>query len=155
VYQGVRIAQIASPNPNDRITIGQTLQIVGSAQFDDFANYTLDFGPGDNPSTWTSITDQRDQGVDKALLGVWNTSGLEPGRYRLRLRILDSVGNVQESPPVIVTLSPPATPTPQPTATPAAVATPTRGPTAAATQPARQPTPQPTRPATPRPTPKP
>jgi hypothetical protein len=145
VYAGERVAQIQAPAATDHIVVGQTLQVVGSAYIDDFVNYTLDVGSGDNPDTWTPITDQRTQAVDKALLGVWNTTGLQPGRYRLRLRAFDSFGNAQESPPLIVTVSAPATPTPLPTATSTAVpATPSRTPVAPRT------TPQPSaRPATP------
>jgi len=124
VYKGERIAQITSPAPSDPIVVGQTLQIVGSAYIDDFASYTLDFGPGDNPTTWTSITDQRTQAVDRALLGVWNTTGLVPGRYTLRLRAVDSFQNPVESTPLVVTVNAPPTPTPLPTVTP--TATPTR-----------------------------
>jgi 1A family penicillin-binding protein len=160
VYQGERIAQIVAPAPTDRITVGQTLQIVGSAYIDDFSNYTLDVGPGDNPTTWTTITDQRPQAVDRALLGVWDTTGLQPGRYRLRLRAFDGFQNAQESAPLIVTLSAPATPTPQPTATPAATPTPpARTATTTPTPPRPAATPQPTRPPAPptppRPTPRP
>ena len=152
IYQGERLAQILGPTSNDRITVGQTLQIVGSAYIDDFSNYTLDVGQGDNPNAWTNITDQRPQAVDKALLGVWNTTGLQPGRYRLRLRVFDSFQNMQESPPIVVTLSAAPPPTPQPSATPTVVpATPTRGPST----PTPPPTSQPTRPPTPRPTPRP
>ncbi|MBV9133799.1 MAG: PBP1A family penicillin-binding protein, partial [Chloroflexi bacterium] len=111
VYQGERIAVITSPGPSDHLMVGQTLQIVGSAYIDDFSSYTLDFGAGDNPGDWTPITDQRTQAVDRALLGVWNTSGLSPGRYRLRLRAVDSFGNAQESAPMVVTLAAPPTPT--------------------------------------------
>jgi 1A family penicillin-binding protein len=156
VYQGERIAAITSPSAADGVTVGQTLQIVGSAYIDDFASYTLDYGSGDNPSDWTSITDQRAQAVDRALLGVWNTSGLAPGRYRLRLRAVDSFGNAQESAPLIVTLRAPATPTP--TVTPPATATPvgtraTGTSTPAATAPTRAttPTPGPPRTSTPAP----
>jgi 1A family penicillin-binding protein len=153
VYQGERIAQILTPGSADHITIGQSLQIVGSAYIDDFANYTLDFGAGDNPSAWTAITDQRAQAVDKGLLGIWDTTDLQAGRYRLRLRASDSFNNAQESEPLIVTLSPPPTPTPQPTATPppAPAHTATPGPTTppqATSQPARPPatsTPRPTK----------
>jgi 1A family penicillin-binding protein len=152
VYQGERVAELIGPSPADRITVGQTVQVIGSAYVDDFAKYTLDVGAGDNPNTWTTITDQRPQAVDKALLGVWNTTGLQPGRYRLRLRAFDSFDNPQESAPLIVTLTPAATPTPQATATPGVSATPTRVPGTPGTPP---PTPQPTRPATPRPTPRP
>jgi hypothetical protein len=155
VYQGERIAQIASPSATDRITPGQTLQIVGTAYIDDFSDYTLDFGPGDNPSTWTPITDQRTQAVDKALLGVWDTTGLQPGRYYLRLRVFDSFRNSQESQPVIVTLSAPPTPTAQPTSTSISTATPVRSPTRGPTPvPTSTPAPHPPTPvptATPRP----
>jgi membrane peptidoglycan carboxypeptidase len=152
VYQGERIAQIVSPSPADHITIGQTLQIVGTAYIDDFSDYTLDFGSGDNPSTWTPITDQRPQAVDRALLGVWDTSSLQPGRYYLRLRVFDSFRNAQESQPLIVTLSTPPTPTPQPspTATVTPVRSPTRGPSPVPTS-----TPAPRAPTPPPPTPTP
>jgi 1A family penicillin-binding protein len=156
IYQGERIAQVVAPTPSDRITVGQTVQVVGSAYIDDFSNYTLDVGQGDNPSTWTAITDQRPQAVDKALLGVWNTTGLQPGRYRLRIRVFDSFQNTQESPPIVVTLSAAPTPTPQPTAIPTPVpATPTHTANPATPQPTPQPTAQTTRPPTPRPTPHP
>jgi 1A family penicillin-binding protein len=135
VYQGERVATILSPSAAERLTVGQTLQVVGSAYIDDFDSYTLDFGPGDNPSNWTSITDARAQAVDKALLGVWNTNGLQPGRYRLRLRAFDSFQNVQESAPIIVTLNAQPTPTAVPSPAPTRTATP---------QPTRGPTPRPT-----------
>jgi 1A family penicillin-binding protein len=148
VYQGERIAQISAPGQTDRLTIGQTLQIVGSAYIDDFTDYTLDFSAGDNPETWTPITDQRTQAVDQALLGVWNTSGLQPGRYRLRLRVFDSFQNMQESAPVLVTLTASPTPTPAPTATPTP-GTPTPQPSRTATQaPPRTPAATSTPPAT-------
>jgi 1A family penicillin-binding protein len=131
VYQGERIAQITAPGTADRLTVGQTLQIAGSAYIDDFASYTLDVGTGDNPTDWKPITDQRTQAVDRALLGVWNTAGLAPGRYRLRLRAVDSFGNAQESTPLVVTLSAPPTPTPSPTPTAAPTLAPTRAATAA------------------------
>ncbi|HET6317420.1 MAG TPA: transglycosylase domain-containing protein, partial [Chloroflexota bacterium] len=143
VYQGERIASVLAPGVNDRVTVGQTVQVVGSAYIDDFSNYTLDFGAGDNPSSWMPITDQRPQAVDKALLGVWNTAGLAPGRYRLRVRAFDSFGNTQESQPLMVTIA--AQPTLTPTALPTATRPATQVPAAAT------PTPQPTPRATPRP----
>ena len=156
IYQGERIAQIVAPIPSDRIVVGQTVQIVGSAYIDDFSNYTLDVGLGDNPDTWTTITDQRPQAVDKALLGVWNTAGLQPGRYRLRIRVFDSFQNTQESPPIVVTLSAAPTPTALPTAVPTPVPpTPTRAPAATAKATGQAATPQPTRPLTPAPRPTP
>ena len=141
VYKGEHIAQITSPASTDVLIVGQTLQIVGSAYIDDFASYTLDVGQGDNPSAWTPITNQRTQAVDRALLGVWKTSGLAPGRYTLRLRVVDGFQNPVESAPLIVTLNAPPTPTPLPTFTP--TTTPTRSAVS----------PTPTRPKTVTPTP--
>ncbi len=134
VYKGEHIAQITSPASTDALIVGQTLQIVGSAYIDDFASYTLDFGPGDRPTTWTPITDQRTQAVDRALLGVWNTSGLAPGRYTLRLRVVDGFQPPIASTPLVLTLNASPTPTPRPTATP------TITPTRAAVRPSSTPT---------------
>jgi hypothetical protein len=156
------VAQILAPGPADRITAGQSLQVIGSAYTDDFAKYTLDVGQGDNPGFWMPITDQR-VSVDKALLGVWNTSGLQPGRYRLRLRVFDRSFNAQESPPVFVNVGPAPAPTPQPSVMPTFVstaprATTTPGTTTPATtlpaiatpaQPTAESTPQPDRSPTP------
>ena len=83
---------------------GQTLQIVGSAYIDDFANYTLDVGAGRQPDHLDA--DHRPAhagGRQGAARGV-EYDGLQPGRYRLRLRVFDSFPNAQESLPLIVTL---------------------------------------------------
>jgi hypothetical protein len=141
VYRG-RLMQIQTPGPDQRITIGQTLQVTGSAYSDDFTRYTLEVGQGDNPNTWTTISDQR-VSVDKALLGVWNTAGLQPGRYRLRLRVFDRLLHGEEGPPVFVTLGPPPNAMPQPNAVPPAVNTATRSSPAPATAIPAKPTPQP------------
>ena len=42
---------ISAPTRHDRLTVGQTLQIVGSAYIDDFASYTLDVGRATIPTT--------------------------------------------------------------------------------------------------------
>lgn len=147
IYKGERIAQVASPGPNDRIAVGATVQVVGSAYIDDFKSYTLDVGPGTDPNTWATLTDQRPQAVDNALLGVWNTAGHQPGTYTLRLRVFDSFSNAQEG-RSSVTLAAPATPTPTQAPTRAPV------PTPAATRPA-QPTPAATTPPKPAGTPAP
>jgi 1A family penicillin-binding protein len=145
VYKGERTAQILGPAAP--VISGTTVQVVGSAYIDDFHHYTLDVGAGESPVTWTTITDKRPQAVDKALLGVWTTTGLPPGRYTLRLRVFDSFENAQETTAAVSVTGAP-TPTPQVSPTPAAQATPGR--------PSGQPTPQPTRPAgTPQPTPRP
>lgn len=162
VYKGERRAEIDGPRPADRLVAGGDLQVVGSVWIDDFAEYSLDIGPGAAPSAWTVLTDRRTQAVDKALLGIWPTANLQPGPYTLRLRVSDSLGNVVEGQQTVTLVAPP-TPTPAPTASPVptAVAPPTATPVPAAaatpTRPAAQPPatppgPTPTPAATPRPT---
>jgi hypothetical protein len=114
VYKGERRAEIVGPRATDTILQGPPLQVVGTAYIDDFKHYTLDVGPGSNPTSWSPLTEQRPQAVDKALLGVWNTDGLQPGTYTLRLRVFDSLGNTQEGRST-VTLG---GPTPQPSQPP-------------------------------------
>ncbi len=142
VYRGEHKAEVTGPRPSDRLVVGASFQVTGSAYIDDFANYTLDFGPGTNPLEWRAITDKRPQGVDSALLGVWDTKDLQPGQYTLRLRVFDSLGNAQEGRST-VTLSPTPTPTPTPAASPTpARLTPTATP--GPSRPGPMPTPRPT-----------
>jgi 1A family penicillin-binding protein len=151
-YQG-RMAQILSPGPAQRITAGQTLQIIGSAYSTSFTRYTLDVGTGDNPAVWTPISDQQ-VSVVKAPLGVWNTSGLQPGRYRLRLRVFDRSFNAQESPPVFVDVAAAPSLMPRPNVFPGLASTATRAGAATPTPTPRATTP-PATPASPTRTPAP
>ncbi len=144
VYRGERKVQIAGPRRGDRVDAGAVVQVVGSAWVDDFRDYTLDVGPGDNPTAWSTLTDRRPQGVDNGLLGVWSTAGLQPGTYTLRLRAFDSFENALETRSAITVVAP-ATPTPPatpPPTRPAATATPARTPDARPT-PTPSPAPRP------------
>ena len=140
VYRGERKIEIGGPIRGERIILGPTIRVTGGASVDDFHHYTLDVGPGENPSTWFTLTDRRPQAVDNGLLGVWNTSSQQPGLYTLRLRVYDSFDDLQEGKTTVTLI--PAVSTPQPTASPARSPTPSRTPDPRAT-------------ATPTPTPKP
>ncbi len=149
VYRGERKVEIGSPRRGDRIGVGTTVQVTGGAYVDDFHHYTLDVGPGDNPNTWATLTDRRTQAVDNGLLGVWNTSGQQPGPYTLRLRVFDSFDDVEETRLSVVLSA--LTPTPTPASTPPATPTPVGPRTPAPTAPTRTPEPRSTPAATPKP----
>jgi 1A family penicillin-binding protein len=101
VYKGVHVAEIDAPDPEKPLS--GSVQVVGSAMVDNFSHLDLEVGAGPNPTVWTKITDGRTQGVDRALLGVWNTAGYPSGRYTLRLSVYDGSGNViQRSSPAVV-----------------------------------------------------
>ncbi len=151
VYTGELKTEIDSPTSTDPVRAGTRLQIAGSAYIDDFHHYTLDVGASEDPTSWTVLTDRRQQAVDRGLLAVWDTTGVAPGRYTLRLRVFDSFDNVKEGrSQMVVTVPPTPTPTPSPPPTATPTASPTSPATATATSsPARTPTATPTAPAGP------
>jgi len=101
VYRGVQVAKIDAPGAETPVS--GTVQIAGSAMMDDFHHLDLEIGAGATPTVWTKITEGRTEGVDRALLGVWDTSRYPAGRYTLRLNVYDSVGNaINTTSPVIV-----------------------------------------------------
>jgi hypothetical protein len=115
VYRGVKTAEIQAPAPET--PVNGTVQVVGSAMLDDFHHLDLEVGAGASPSVWTKITDRRTEGVDKALLGVWDTARYPAGQYTLRLTVYDSFGNsIHHLSPV--TLAPQASPVPSPSPAP-------------------------------------
>lgn len=80
-------------------TVGQAVTIRGSARMTagptspwTFDGFTLDFGPGSEPSAWTSIADLNPEPVRDGPLGTWATAGLNPGAYTVRLSLVHPFG---------------------------------------------------------------
>ncbi len=110
VYRGVRVAEITGPNPE--VPLSGPIQVTGSAQVDDFQRFELEVGPGAQPAEWTKVAEGRAP-IERGTLGTWNTSGLPPGRYTLRLSVYDSGGNaIQKASPAVVGPPPAASPGP-------------------------------------------
>ena len=83
-------AIIYTPSNGDEVIRG-IVQISGRAAVDDFEEYRLDYGTGANPIEWTNIVTvpfEREIGV----LGIWDTTNLEPGVYAIRLIVIDEDG---------------------------------------------------------------
>jgi len=119
VYRGVKTAEITAPGP-EAPGLGQ-VQVVGSAKLDDFHHLDLDIGAGAEPTSWSTLTNGQTEGVDGALLGVLDTSGMAPGRYTLRLSVVDRFGNaIQRLSPVTVGAAASPVPSPGPVASPPA-----------------------------------
>lgn len=90
------------------------VEINGTANAQNFASFTLQFGQGINPDTWQQIGDTQTQPVKDGELALWDTSGLE-GLYALRLTVLQQDNQIQtaviqvtvdNTSPVIQVLSP-------------------------------------------------
>ncbi|MGH8239393.1 MAG: FlgD immunoglobulin-like domain containing protein, partial [Steroidobacteraceae bacterium] len=92
--------QITSPSASAVITNTISVSVTGSANDSYLVNFTLQFGAGTAPSTWTTLNSQNTTGITAGLLGNWvvsslnGTVGLTNGPYVLRLSTSDKAGNV-------------------------------------------------------------
>jgi parallel beta-helix repeat protein len=89
---------VTSPAGSTTVQNVVSVPVNGSASDAFLVSYTLDFGAGVSPSTWTTIQTQA-TGITSGLLGNWivsSSSGaafLPNGPYTLRLRTSDRAGN--------------------------------------------------------------
>jgi hypothetical protein len=86
--------------PSNGRSVSGTVQVLGRAAVDDFEQYILEYGEGPSPGEWVNIITapvERELGI----LGVWNTSGLDPGGYTLRLTVVDEDGQTYVSSVVV------------------------------------------------------
>ena len=81
---------LTSPGLNQ--VVQGAVQIIGSANHEQFDYYKLEFGTGPAPSEWNFIL-QGDSPVTGGLLGTWNVSGLAAGVYTLQLKVVNITGN--------------------------------------------------------------
>jgi hypothetical protein len=83
--------QITSPGTNARVQ--GIVPIRGTASIANFDFYKVEYGAGDKPSEWHSISPVHRQAVVNGDLDVWNTAGFPPGTYTLRLTVVDKTSN--------------------------------------------------------------
>jgi hypothetical protein len=86
-------------------TAGDTIPVTGSSRMITgpqspfmYEGYRLDYGEGEEPTEWVSIADEAEDPIDHGQLGLWDTTGLAPGPYSLRLSVLNNIGD-----PMLVT----------------------------------------------------
>ena len=90
----VPIVYMDPPVDNQMFPGGTTLNITGRVSDTvDFKNYTLDYGVGANPVSWTTLKTASTP-VNDSLIYAWNTSALTGALYTLRLTVNDNAGNV-------------------------------------------------------------
>ncbi|HEX7183698.1 MAG TPA: S8 family serine peptidase [Thermoanaerobaculia bacterium] len=89
---GVRgTARILSPRAREVLASHQ-VEILGTATAAAFSSYTLEYGLGVSPVTWTLATSSTVP-VGRGRLATWDTSALTDGLYTLRLTTIDAAGN--------------------------------------------------------------
>ncbi len=93
VSRQVPIAILTVPADNQIYSGGTVVNVTGTAaDAVDFKNYTLDYGVGDNPVSWTGLKSATTQ-VQNSLFSSWDLSNAIGGVYTLRLTVTDNAGN--------------------------------------------------------------
>ena len=91
VDNSLPVALISSPGPE--WIASQQVQIRGTASDDNFQQYRLEYEERSNPASWSIIGATSSQAVEKDILQLWRTGGLDDGQYQLRLTVTDQAGN--------------------------------------------------------------
>jgi membrane peptidoglycan carboxypeptidase len=102
-------------------TVSGIVPVSGRALSGEFESYRLEYGAGPWPTAWTLIHESNET-VSDSTLGMWDTRGLKPGTYTLRLVVIDR-GRGELS--TIATVSVTSSITPTPKASPKPTTTPT------------------------------
>lgn len=88
---GIRgAARILSPRTREVLASHQ-VEVLGTATATAFSSYTLEYGLGVSPLTWTLVASSTVP-VGRGRLAIWDTSSLEDGLYTLRLTMIDAEG---------------------------------------------------------------
>ncbi len=89
-------ARIISPGTDAHLS--GSVPIIGTANIANFQYYKIEFGAGDQPSSWKVLGDVHRRPVTDNVLEVMNTASFAPGVYRLRLTVVDQSGNFPIAP---------------------------------------------------------
>jgi membrane peptidoglycan carboxypeptidase len=101
-----------------QVITAPTLEIKGTANADDdFDKWVLEFGVGDNPSSWT-VLNESDNAVENDTLQTWNLSGVPNGIVTLRLTLFGKKAEVDKTVRLNISLPTPTPPPATPTFTP-------------------------------------
>jgi hypothetical protein len=134
-------AQSGISSPGAGSTLSGDVAVMGTAVIEPFQKYELHYKLEPSGDDGYIYFDGATTPVVNGQLGVWRASGIAPGVYTLRLRVVKNDGNYAEffAPNLSVNQGPPPTPTPSeptptetpseptPTFTPAATPTPSIG----------------------------
>jgi hypothetical protein len=105
-------AIIYSPTAGTRVF--GVVTVLGRAFSPSMEYYRLEYGSGAAPTAWIPLM-QAPIPVQTGPLGIWNTTGLPPGPYTLRVTVQDRLrGQITASTTVTLSDTPPTTPTPTP-----------------------------------------
>jgi subtilisin family serine protease len=79
---------ITYPKPNS--VLGGSVAIKGSANFDDFAKYTVEYSTTASPEIWNKITES-DKPIENGILAIWSVENPD-GQYNLKVTVNNTSG---------------------------------------------------------------
>jgi parallel beta-helix repeat protein len=81
----VKNTKLYSPKDNDFFRAGESIDIIGYVNASTFEYYTVEYGVGKNPSSWStqgiSLTNNGVEPVFDDVIAVWDTSGITTNNY--------------------------------------------------------------------------
>jgi RHS repeat-associated protein len=87
------VVEILTPAEGD--SVKGVVSVIGTAEDANFASYTLSYGEGANPTSWTTIRHDTALVIDNSL-GLFNGAKNPNGPYSLRLQAEDQAGNTAQ-----------------------------------------------------------
>lgn len=103
-------ADISEPDGSSPVRDEDSIIIKGTATRSSnpnatFRNYTIEYGEGTNPIAWytekVTLVDDGNSEIKSDVLGEWDASGLDKGRYTIRLKVFDSDGNFTDDKQIV------------------------------------------------------
>lgn len=96
-YKAAKVAAILSPKKDAIIT--SSISIRGYvSNTDHLTGYTLEYGQGQEPSSWTTIVSSSTiYSIEDGDLGEWDITGIENGVYSLKLTALESPATLTDN----------------------------------------------------------
>ncbi len=108
-----------APVDSDVPVIGSSRILTGPDKPTEFESFRLEYGEGSAPETWTALGSEQSEPVANGELAVWDTRGLTPGIYTLRLWTdISDIAPLSVDKAVELGVYPTYTPGPSPTPTP-------------------------------------
>ena len=90
-------AEVAIISPTAYSYVRGVVPIMGNARGGDFAFYRLVYGAGMNPEEWAPVGPDHNNQVDKNVLEIFDTTGLDDGFYTLQLQVVEHNQNVRQA----------------------------------------------------------
>ncbi|MFC1474459.1 FG-GAP-like repeat-containing protein [bacterium] len=95
VRQDIKDPTSTIDTPADSEIIDGSTTITGSATDDNFLEYAVYYGAGENPASWGTIVATSTTPVTSGTFATWDTSEIF-GTYTILLRVADQAGNVAD-----------------------------------------------------------